>query len=551
MSNELDARSGRQTTPVQREKIRRMLLRSRIRISRLASASNAIGTIRRLASRSNNNDNGAVGATLLHDLRGALPSSFHNMLADAESLPPVQQQVFCNREIRMDRVKVIGFDYDYTLASYKSTLQKLVYQLAQEYMIKRLRFPATLAERQYDPAFAIRGLVFDRQHGVLLKLSYAYAISPDAAYIGRQLMSAEGLREMYGEALQVDPTYVKQHMKPLNDLFALAEACLLADAVQLALESGTAVDAAAVGADVSKAIEWVHLSGVMHDTVAASPEEYLHPSQRLGSLLGAARDSGKSLFVLTNSGFDFVDRGMRFLIGPEWRQLFDLVIVSAQKPAFYTRDSPFRAISERGFVTWRAAEAKDLEKGRVLIGGSLAELGRLTGWGGIGKQVLYVGDHVHTDLRAPRRKAGWATAAILRELEHELAVMALPEFTQLVERAIAVEELLHRVPKLGLPAGDVVSTLDVLEAERARIQLAVSASFNAQFGSVFRHRSDSTAYAFAVKQHVDLYTARLEHLLTCGAKRNRFYPTRCKLLPHDPEITMKWAPPPTPSTAGV
>ena len=73
------------------------------------------------------------------------------------------------------------------------------------------------------------------------------------------------------------------------------------------------------------------------------------------------------------------------------------------------------------------------------------------GW--IGKQVLYVGDHVHTDLRAPRRKAGWATAAILRELEHELAVMALPEFTQLVERAIAVEELLHRVPKLGAAGG--------------------------------------------------------------------------------------------------
>ena len=57
--------------------------------------------------------------------------------------------------------------------------------------------------------------------------------------------------------------------------------------MQLALESGTAVDAAAVGADVSKAIEWVHLSGVMHDTVAASPEEYLHPSPRLAAQCGA------------------------------------------------------------------------------------------------------------------------------------------------------------------------------------------------------------------------------------------------------------------------
>ena len=280
----------------------------------------------------------------------------------------------------------------------------------------------------------------------------------------------------------------------------------------------------------------------MHDTISADPEEYLHPSPQLGAQLGAARDSGKSLFLLTNSGFDFVDHGMRFLVGPQWRSLFDVVIVSAQKPAFYTRDSPFRAISQTGdgdsFLKWRAADARDLAKSRVLLGGSLDELGRLTGWGGVGKQVLYVGDHVHTDLRAPRRRAGWATAAILRELEHELGVMGTDGFKRLVERAVAVEMLLQRVPKLGLAAADVVATLDALEEERTRIQLAVPKLFNAHFGSIFRHRSDSTAYAFAVKQHVDLYTARLEHLLTCGAKRNRFYPTRCKILPHDPDVTM-------------
>jgi hypothetical protein len=50
---------------------------------------------------------------------------------------------------------------------------------------------------------------------------------------------------------------------------------------------------------------------------------------------------------------------------------------------------------------------------------------------------------------------------------------------------------------------------------------------------VFRHRADATAYAFALKQHADIYTSRLEHLLSC-ADSTRFYPTRCKLLPHDP-----------------
>ena len=37
------------------------------------------------------------------------------------------QQVFCNREVRFDRIEVLGFDYDYTLASYGVELQDLIY----------------------------------------------------------------------------------------------------------------------------------------------------------------------------------------------------------------------------------------------------------------------------------------------------------------------------------------------------------------------------------------------------------------------------------------
>ena len=65
---------------------------------------------------------------------------------------------------------------------------------------------------------------------------------------------------------QVDKSYVEEHMRPLNDLFALSEACLLADVIQLAADSGRPFDAAAIGDDVSKAVGWAHLSRVMHDT---------------------------------------------------------------------------------------------------------------------------------------------------------------------------------------------------------------------------------------------------------------------------------------------
>jgi len=443
------------------------------------------------------------------------------------------QQVFCNREVRFDRIEVLGFDYDYTLASYSVELQHLIYAKARDHLLERLRYPPELKARSYDAGFPIRGLVFDRRHGVLLKLSYAHSISAGTAYLGRRQLGEEELHRMYGEAMHVPPELVASHMLVLNDLFSLAEACLLADVVQLAVESKVCFDAAAISADVSKAISWVHLSGAMHDLVAAHPEKYLQPSPALGALLADSRAAGKQLFLLTNSAFGFVDAGMKFLIGKAWRELFDVVITSAQKPSFYNRDSPFRVMQDSlDVVRWSHADAADIAAGRVLIGGSLRELERLTGWAG--RKVLYVGDHLHADLREPRRGAGWATAAIVRELEAELAVVQTGEYAELHRRSMEVDRALRRVQELGLPAPQLASVLDALETEREKIRSAVPFLFNAHFGSVFRHRSDSTAYALAVKKHVDLYASRLEHLLAMD-KAHRFYPTRCKLLPHDPK----------------
>ena len=94
--------------------------------------------------------------------------------------------------------------------------------------------------------------------------------------------------------------------------------------------------------------------------------------------------------------------------------------------------------------------------------------------------------------------------------------------------------MLARVPGLGLPGAQIGAVLDALEGERERIRSAVPALFNPNFGSIFRHQSEATAYAFAVKKHVDVYAARLEHILSLH-NAHRAYPTRCKLLPHDPK----------------
>ena len=74
------------------------------------------------------------------------------------------------------------------------------------------------------------------------------------------------------------------------------------------------------------------------------------------------------------------------------------------------------------------------------------------------------------------------------------------------------------MPKLGLPVAEVASTLDALERERARIQHTVPKLFNEHFGSIFRHRSDSTAYAFAALPRKE--KAKEEDARASGANAN-------------------------------
>lgn len=73
---------------------------------------------------------------------------------------------------------------------------------------------------------------------------------------------------------------------------------------------------------------------------------------------------GKQLFLITNSPFSFVDKGMRHMVGPDWRQLFDVVIVQADKPSFFTdRRKPFRKLDEKGSLHWDRITR--LEKGKI------------------------------------------------------------------------------------------------------------------------------------------------------------------------------------------
>ncbi len=52
------------------------------------------------------------------------------------------------------------------------------------------------------------------------------------AWEGREKVSSERLRQEYSDKRKLRPDERKKRLKPLNDLFSMAECCLIADTVQ-------------------------------------------------------------------------------------------------------------------------------------------------------------------------------------------------------------------------------------------------------------------------------------------------------------------------------
>ena len=56
------------------------------------------------------------------------------------------------------------------------------------------------------------------------------------------------------------------------------------------------------------------------------------------------RNNGKFLYVITGSHIDFASHVASYAIGPDWKDLFDIVIFFARKPSFFVENR-----FERGF----------------------------------------------------------------------------------------------------------------------------------------------------------------------------------------------------------
>jgi HAD superfamily 5'-nucleotidase-like hydrolase len=453
-------------------------------------------------------------------------------MTDAITLPPLPRRVFCNRTLNMRSIQVVGCDMDYTLVHYDSERWE---RSAYAYMKRAFEARGwPVADLHFDPELVSLGLVIDVERGNLAKAN-RFGHVRNASH-GTAMLGFEGWREEYGTA-PVD--LAESRWQFMNTLFSLSEACLYMQLVDLLdqgrLEPGLSYQA--LYGEVKSVLDATHLEGALKAEILADPAKYVILDEELPRALLELKASGKKLLLITNSEWSYTQSMMsyafdRFLPKGSWRDLFEIVIVQARKPEFFSRRAPvFSLVDEQN--SRYTPHIGPLKSGGVYLGGDarLVE----SSLGVEPDRILYIGDHIFADVHVSKDLLRWRTALVVRELEKELEGMVAFRAGQaqldagmaekgLLEHQLSTLRLAHlRNTRKPPPGFDPEGANGEIRALRGRLveldqriaPLAKQSSelLSARWGPLMRCGNDKSHIARQIERYADVYMSRVSNLL--------------------------------------
>jgi HAD superfamily 5'-nucleotidase-like hydrolase len=465
---------------------------------------------------------------------------------------PTSRRIFCNRTLNLRSIGAIGYDMDYTLVQYQVVpWETLAYSYARERLLAQ-GWPVQKLE--FDPQLMIQGLIIDTQLGNLLKVNrFGYVKS---AFHGTRVLEFDKQRETYARTIidHREPRFVF-----LATMFSLSEACLFAQLVEL-LDGGAlpmVADYAELYRRVRQTLDDLHREGRLKAEIVRDFDRYVELDDETGPALLDQRDAGKKLMLITNSEWAYTRDVMARVFdrclpaGKSWRDLFDLIIVSARKPDFFASKSPLlEIVDDQGLL--RPTDERPVP-GRVYFGGNA---GIVEGYLGLSQdQILYVGDHFFGDVHATKSTLRWRTALVVRELEAEIAAAAqfAPQQVEL-DRLMGEKESIESTycqARLSLQRGrHGRAVLDGAETNAFRSELeqlkqrlaelddriaplarAAAVLGNRNWGPLMRAGNDKSYLAHLVERHADIYTSRVSNFV--HATPFRYFRSVRGSLPHD------------------
>jgi len=445
---------------------------------------------------------------------------------------PAERQVYCNRTLNLKSISAIGYDMDYTLIHYRTEVWEL---RTYEYLKQQFLTDGWPVEQlQFNPNIVARGLIIDTEHGNLIKANRFGFIK--RAMHGTSLMSFEEHRKLYSRTL-ID--LEDKRWVCLNTLFSLSEGCMYCQLVDL-LDRRQIPEILGYNdlyERVAHVLDESHMEGRVKAEIITSPEKYVLLEEDIPLTLWDQHCSGKKLILITNSEWSYTVPMMtyafdRFLpAGITWRDLFQVIIVGARKPYFFTTDQPFfEIVNEEGLLKTHFGR---LEKGKAYLGGTARALEKNLKLSG--DEILYVGDHMFGDVHVTKNVSRWRTALILRELEDEIQaiedfksrrqqlIVLMEKKQHLEDRFCSTKLSLQRKKKssdtkmldgqLEKEMQDIRGSLEALDKEISPLAQMDAELNNKTWGLLMRAGNDKSYLAYQLERYADIYTSRVSNLM--------------------------------------
>jgi len=486
-------------------------------------------------------------------------------------------EVFCNRNLNMAKISAVGFDMDYTLATYiAGTFELLAFEGARKRLVEEMGYPTELLEaRTYDPNYFCRGLVVDKKRGNIIKMDRHKWVK--ICYHGFRELSKSERDSLYDPAVTTWSTFKEPDYAILDTLFSLPDAYLFCELVELKdkLPSEISKSYIEMYRDVRRCVDLSHRDGYIKEKVAQDPAKYIVFEPELVPTLERIRSSGRKVFLVTNSLYDYTDVVMTYLttrmrlgdpaladvrVSPTaqtWRDLFDLIIVGSCKPGFLTDSnlSLYRVDTASGALSNTEGplfETKEefLADGKVFQGGNWKHLHNLLGVVS-GAQLVYVGDHMYSDILRSKRELGWRTVLVIPELVHEIDVMVREaeldeEVTELQHMRDELDDLVDRLEsQLYANASESEGYTSAIQEELEKVRRDLISckvalkektrqyhvKFHPIWGQLFKVGYQNSRFAEQVENYACLYTSKVTNLLRISPEHN----FRCMsdVMPHD------------------
>ena len=354
----------------------------------------------------------------------------------------------------------IGFDLDHTLIRYRlKELHTLIYRLMSEYLVNFHEYNRRLLDIAYDEEFGVKALIYDGLYGNLIQLDSNGLVHTAWHGTCRRLSPTE-IKESYPNALEAIEEDPSKRFLCIFTYFDHAISYLLGNLVDMIDQENLYEECSTNRInfegkfsfflkDLRAGFDYLFGDfnrGNYFSTLRENPQGYVYPRPDVRCWLEKLKQSGKKLFLATNSRADYTDLLNTFAFGKDWKDLFEVIIVDCKKPLFFTESNKqvFQRLTDdhQQSIPVTVEEMIELfDTNPIYAFGNSDDLhsvmSRISEKDPV---VIYFGDHIKSDINALKRHTNWLAGAVIEELEYDTPPTVIHTTTHHSSKELAASE---------------------------------------------------------------------------------------------------------------